>query len=304
MVLVRWQGWEAAGPGLAVPAEPRLPPVPSPAPSSPGTSLRARGAGCGRFPSHTNRARTPVAVASRIPPLPAAWELGTMAGSELGDSERAWQWARLRGFGGCISAGLGLTGALWGAGAPQVALEDRPERDTGGIMEKTRSSFLHCLTTLWWESSIRELQGGLSGSPTAFHGWVWSVVQGPGVVVSKPCSWQIFGETLPQAHHVMLQVLFMVPWVRAGCPKVPCECQRLYVPSSQDEDSPLLIPSILCILFLCSTHTCWKLSILQCWSIANPGCRALPELETLYPRRRSDATATACEGAQHRGAGS
>lgn len=112
--------------------------------------------------------------------------------------------------------------------------------------EKARSFFLHCLTTLWWESGIRELQRGLSGSAAALCGCVWSVVQSPGAVVSKPCSWQIFGETLPQAHESCHRsgLLMVQAWVGAGWPKVPSEGQTLSGPSSQGEDFPLLISGI------------------------------------------------------------
>lgn len=112
--------------------------------------------------------------------------------------------------------------------------------------EKARPFFLHCLTTLRWESSIRELQRVLSGSPPALRGCVWSAVQSPGAVVSKPCSWQIFRETLAQAHMSCCRsgLLVVQSWVRAGCPKVPCEGQTPSGPSSQGEDRPLLISGI------------------------------------------------------------
>lgn len=72
--------------------------------------------------------------------------------------------------------------------------------------EKARPFFLHCLTTLRWESSIRELQRVLSGSPPCI---AWLCL----VCGTKPWGGSfealqladLQGNTCPSPH-VMLQV--------------------------------------------------------------------------------------------------
>lgn len=90
---------------------------------------------------------------------PPGWDCGAFR--DLGE---AWGSGGL--VGPLVSAGLGFS---WGAGAPKIALQAGQAargRDIGGIMEeKARSSFFHCFSTLWRESSTRELQRSHSCSP-------------------------------------------------------------------------------------------------------------------------------------------
>lgn len=239
---------------------------------------------------------------SSPPLLPSP--LGTVAVSEIwgeaGGSRRGlmvgthWQlWGLLAGP--HISAGLGLTGALWGAGAPQIALEGKPGCLREGHWRYHGGEGKVFLLALPRHASVgvrhRRLQRGLGGIPAALCGCVWSVVQSPGAVVSKPCSWQIFWELLPQAHesHRRSGLLVVQPWVRAGWTKVLCECRTLSGPSSQGDDLPLLISD----LYFTEAPTLVGNSVSSMAEVLEALgaglCRSNGELETPSPRCRSDA---------------
>lgn len=186
-----------------------------------------------------------------------------------------------------LSAGLGLVGGSVGSwGSPNCSARlGLPKGGTLEVSWRRRQGLFPCIAFLGFSGSLaseacrKASVAAWWQSRGAFHGCVYSwgnaseALQFPGL-------WENTSSSPEVSHRPGLLVVQL--WVRVGWPKAPCEGQTK---PKLTRGRPA--PAHITYLFHCSTHTCWKLSILHSWSITSLGCGALLELDTPSLRYRS-----------------